>query len=106
MSSFTQLYNKLKGTNTAKIVGYTYAAFVAYGLMRGACSGFGEFLTWRATRKEITVNNNLYDPVLNVCRDTGIAGFNMMAGGFGSAVIVATAPVSIPMLSYLSEEKD
>lgn len=75
-----------------------YTTIVLLGFINGAWQGDIQYTKWRRTRRQVTIDSELYDPIVNICRDTGYWGFNVLQGGFGSAIIVATAPVSIPMM--------
>lgn len=99
-------FNNFRQLGAVKVIGYTYASIVTLGGIRGMVSGTGKFIDWHATRKPVTIGNDLYDPVVNTCRDSGIWGLYALQGGFGSAAIVATAPFSVPYLLKNVEEVD
>lgn len=86
---------------------YAYGGIVGLGFLQGAYVGCGQHLEWLKERKEVTVGSNTYDPIVNTCRDVGHWGFNVLYAGFGSALFVATAPVSVPIsLAYANEKTD
>lgn len=100
-----RVLNTVLNSTPAKVATYTYGGIVALGFLRGAVAGCSQHYEWLQGRKEITIDSPLYDPVLNTCRDVGHWGFNVIQAGGGSAIIVATAPLSVPLLLNNSREK-
>lgn len=84
-----------------KILLYTYYGVVTVGAIRGTVGGYNKFDDWYSSRKQVSVGSQMYDPIINTCRDSGMFGFYTLQSGLGSAVIVATAPISIPLLLTL-----
>lgn len=99
--------NRLNGLTNKKAVGaaaLVYGGFVAYSFFKGAWSGWDKYSRWLSTREKIKTKYDLYDPVINTCIDTGHWTFYTMQGGVGSALIGATAPISVPLLSHLTKK--
>jgi hypothetical protein len=91
-------------SKAAKIAITTYYSVVGFGMFVGACKGIKVYLKWLETRKPSTINSDMYDPIFNICCDTGYLMWNMMLGAVGSGIITATAPVSVPILYAFSEK--
>lgn len=104
MNSFTTTFTRMKEP-ALKYGVCVYGTIVAYGFLKGSWAGWVEYSKWLAKRSEITIKSEFYDSIINVCRDVGVWGFHIMYGGFGSALITATAPISVPLLTLTSEEK-
>lgn len=85
---------------------YFYAGVVSLGAVKGAISACNQYWTWRQTRTPVTINSPMYDPIINSCRDVGYWGFNALQAGVGSAIIVATSPVSIPLILMNAKDND
>jgi hypothetical protein len=83
-----------------------YAGVVFFGFLKGAGCGSDKYRKWEKIRKTVTINSEYYDPIINTCRDTGVWGGHVLIGGFGSAAIVATAPISVPLLLAINKEKE
>ncbi len=106
LSSSKSLFDKMAGTTPGKVVCYFYGGIVAIGFIRGAFSGCEQYYKWKTTRKQVSIGSDLYDPTINVVRDAGYWGFNTLQGGFGSAIIVATAPFSVPILIQMNKKSE
>lgn len=89
-----------------KMILYPYAAIVGLSFLKGSGSGWGQYNKWRLTRSTVTIDSELYDPIVNNIRDAGYWGLNVLEGGFGSAIIVATAPFSVPLLLKLKKTSE
>lgn len=81
-----------------KAVLYAYCGVVTLGFMKGVYLGWIEYEKWESTRSKVSIGNPMYDPIINTCRDVGYWGFCTIEAGVGSAIIVATAPLSVPFL--------
>jgi hypothetical protein len=68
------------------------------GGIRGTTSGYSKFNDWYINRQPVSIGSQMYDPIINTCRDSGMFGFYILQSGLGSALIVATAPISVPLL--------
>jgi hypothetical protein len=88
----------MKNVPGKKAVLYTYYGVVITGGIRGMGSGYSKFNDWYSTRQPVSINSKMYDPIINTCRDSGMFGFYTLQSGLGSALIVATAPISVPLL--------
>jgi hypothetical protein len=82
-----------------------YSLVVGLGFLQGAYMGIENHCNWVNHRPRVTINSPQYDPIVNICRDCGVLGFNVLSGGFGSAAIVATAPISVPILLAFSDKE-
>lgn len=76
----------------------SYFTIVGLGFLKGSYAGHQNYETWKESRPRVTIHSTTYDPIINTCRDIGVWGYNVLVSGFGSAGIVATAPVSVPIL--------
>lgn len=81
-----------------KMVGYFYGGVIFIGLCKGGLQGCYIWGNWLANRKQITIGSEKYDPIINNVRDVGQWGFYVLQSGIGSALIVATSPISVPLL--------
>lgn len=96
-------YNNIQKIGVVRGVGYTYVGIVTLGGIRGIISGTGKFEDWHCKREKVTIGSDLYDPVINTIRDSGVWGLYALQGGLGSAAIVATAPLSVPYLLNMTK---
>ena len=104
LPSFSDIRSKLSsftGNQVGSTVAFAYCGIVVLGFLKGAITGSGQYSKWSNKRKKITVGSDFYDPIVNNCRDAGVWGANVLLGGFGSAAIVATSPVSVPLMIAL-----
>lgn len=85
---------------------YTYLATVGVSALYGGTKGFCRWAVWLRSRKRVSVNQELVDPILNIGRDGGYMGYYILAGGGLSAFITAGFPVTIPALSWMAKEVD
>ena len=85
---------------------YAYSFIVGLGFINGSYSGCVKWCNWLDKRNRISINSPLYDSTLNTCRDCAYWGFFVLQGGFGSAFLVATAPISVPILAYLASNEN
>jgi len=93
-------YTSLPKTNYTWMqkAGYVYGGFVFLGFCRGTFSGCHAYYSWLKVRKPVSINYKLYEPTVNTIRDVGYWSFYTMQGGVGSALIAATAPISVPLM--------
>lgn len=80
------------------LIYYIYPGFIILGFIRGSISGLDVSLKWKSRRKMVSIGSSLYDPIINMSRDVGYIAHQMLLGGIGSAIITATAPISVPIL--------
>lgn len=98
MNTFVNILSGARGSTAGKYTLYAYCGFVVLGFLKGSITGTSEYCKWFSSRKKVTIESEFYDPILNVCRDAGVWGSYTMYGGFGSAFIVATSPVTVPLM--------
>lgn len=87
-----------------------YSILCVTGFLYGAAGGVNNWMEWMCRRSQLTIGasdyvNNLVDPMLNIGRDAGYLGWFVMTSGTVSAFIIATFPVSVPLLAVFSNEK-
>jgi len=97
MDRFADKLTNNKATSAAVLA---YGTFVGLGFLKGVWSGWTQHSKWMETREETSIDSELYDPIVNVCVDTGYWAFYALQGGVGSALITGTCPVSIPLLTH------
>jgi len=95
-------YKVIKTSSVGRLALYGYTGMVTIGFLRGLISGWGAYYDWKFLRREtIDIGSTIYNPIINICRDKGVWAFYVMQGAVGSALLVATAPISVPVLYWL-----
>ena len=117
MSSALQALNPLNLFSTEvfqtgkSIITKLYYGGILIGIIYGMGTGTTVFFKWWENRKKVTigdvplVNKSMVDPILNVSRDAGYWGWYALTSGISSGFIIATYPVSVPLLSFISKEE-
>lgn len=82
----------------SRTFGYFYGGVTILGLFYGALQGCYVWRDWLSTRSQISIGSKTYDPLINNIRDIGQWGFYVLQSGTGSALLVATSPISVPLL--------
>jgi hypothetical protein len=82
-----------------------YASFVGYCALRGLVSGISMCEKWWDERRvKYTVNNEILDPILNICMDTMHITFYITSSVAVSSVVAASAPISVPIMACFSKK--
>lgn len=83
---------------------YTYGGVVAAAFLIGATKGVSQWVNWLSTRNYREISVKSVETVVNISCDVGKLAFNVLVGGGSSAVVAASAPVSVPILLYFCEQ--
>lgn len=75
-----------------------YQSLILLGLAHGVYKGIESFVLWRKGREEIRLTHKILEPIINASVDAGYLGYYVFWTGILSGLIVATAPVSIPII--------
>jgi hypothetical protein len=68
----------------------------SYGVYRG----FLSWIKWRRDRKPTHIRNKNLEPIINNAIDAGQLGRHVLMSGIISGLVVATAPISVPLIVY------
>jgi hypothetical protein len=90
----------------AIMVFYFYCGVVLMGTTYGAYKGFLSWLKWRRSRKQVRITNKNLEPIVNNSIDSGQLGMHILLSGIISGLVVATAPISIPIIVYTMRERN
>lgn len=101
MASLTSLYN---GNLVVRTAVQVYGVVVAGSFLLGSWKGFTKWLSWLKTRKYRKIAYENVETVVNITADTGKLGYNVLVAGTSSALVAATAPVSVPLLLWKIED--
>jgi hypothetical protein len=105
MSSFSALFNGDSVRTTVRYAVGVYSVAVAGGFIIGSWKGFTKWLSWLKTRTYRKIAYENVETIVNIAADTGKLGYNVLVAGTASAVVVATSPVSVPLLLWKVEEQ-
>jgi len=104
MQTVSDIQQSLLNSSITKGALIAYYSVVGLGFLWGAYAGCENYYyRWACSRTKVTVNSPIFDPILNICRDAGVWGYNVLTAGFVSALVIATFPVSVPLLLALSK---
>jgi hypothetical protein len=78
------------------MVGFTY----------GVIRGFKAWVRWRSERKPLRIKNKTLEPIVNNSVDSGQLGLQVLMTGLLSGLVVATAPISVPIIIFTMKEKE
>ncbi|VBB18164.1 hypothetical protein YASMINEVIRUS_627 [Yasminevirus sp. GU-2018] len=81
-----------------------YGSAVACAFVIGAANSFGPYFKWLHQRKYRRIRVKSVETVVNISVDVGKFVFDVSSAGISSALVAATAPVSVPILLMLREE--
>lgn len=85
---------------------YFYCGVVFTGTTYGAWRGFLSWLKWRSTRPLTKITYKTIEPIVNNSIDSGQLGLHVLMSGLISGMVVATAPISVPIIVYTMKERD
>lgn len=85
---------------------YFYCGVVAVGTTYGAYKGFLSWLRWRQTRKLTSIKYKTIEPIVNNSIDSGQLGLHVLMSGLISGLVVATAPISVPIIVFTMKEDE
>lgn len=82
-----------------------YGGFVGFCALRGLGSGINMCEEWWDKRRvKYTVDNEILDPILNICMDTMHITFYITSSVVISSVVAASAPISVPIMACFSKK--
>ena len=83
-----------------------YVASVYLGGAYGMYKGTGNWIKWIYSRKEKKIKYKLFEPIVNISYDTSKLVWDILIPGFASAGVVATFPISVPLLLTFTGESE
>ncbi|AYV76632.1 MAG: hypothetical protein Terrestrivirus10_16 [Terrestrivirus sp.] len=105
MASLTALYNGDSVRTAVRYAVGVYSVAVAGGFVIGSWKGFTKWSSWLETRTYRKIAYENVETVVNIAADTGKLGYNVLVAGTTSALVVATSPVSVPLILWKIEDK-
>jgi hypothetical protein len=81
-----------------------YVASIYLGGIYGMYKGSINWYNWIYKRKEHKIKYKLFEPIVNIAIDTSRLGWEILMPAFASAGVIATFPISIPLLPIFSTE--
>lgn len=105
-TSLSNTLSTVSSSDTFSKACTVYKTIVAISFCIGAYKGIQKWYKWINKREYRKMNNYpTIEPIINITSDVGQLGYNVMMAGTASAVVVATAPISVPLLRWKFEEK-
>jgi len=101
MQSFMDTKDTLKGK-----LAIGYGVVIVGSFVIGAIKGFSHYLDWISTRKYRQIKYKAIEPVVNIGADGGKLVFDVVGCGTASALMGATAPISVPLALVLLNDND
>lgn len=88
-----------------------YFGSIVVGSLYGLFEGVSKWSSYIKTREAISIKgfgdfDSLLSGLANAGKDAGLLGFNIMIYTVLSGFIVATAPVSVPLIIFMSKKSE
>jgi|LakMenEpi03Aug12_release.lakeMendotaPanAssembly.Ray.scaffolds.fasta_scaffold92909_3 hypothetical protein len=93
-------------TNLHDTVLLIYVSSIYIGTIYGAFRGFISWLLWMNRRRAPKITFKMVEPIVGIAYDAGNLFFNILVAGFASLVVVASFPISVPILITCFEDRD
>lgn len=100
------LKSNVAESKPAKYAFYFYCGVIVTGASYGAFRGFLSWVKWRESRVPTRITYKTIEPIVNNSIDAGRLGLYVLMSGLISGAVVATSPISVPIIVWTMKEKD
>lgn len=83
-----------------------YKGIVCLAAVYGGLRGLWDWTEWLDNRNRVPVKYGPCEPIVNTARDAGFMVWNVGLSSSVSALVAATAPVSVPLLMRYSGDSN
>jgi hypothetical protein len=83
-----------------------YISSIYIGTIYGAIRGFINWILWMNRRRAPRITIKMVEPIIGIAYDAGNLFFNILVAGFASFVVIASFPISVPILITFFEDKN
>ena len=94
-------------TNLHDTILLIYISSIYIGSIYGAFRGFINWILWMDRRRAPRIKFKMVESIVGIAYDAGNLFFNILVTGFASLVVVASFPISVPILiTYFEDNKN